>query len=92
MKENNNVGFELDTNHRIYGKDDVACTYTCAFQSIIGTGKVFIVENYDEKIQGLIEIMKHNTGKTEWQFNEKMVNSVCVFKLEVEELACKEHE
>ena len=36
--------------------------------------------------------MKHNTGKTEWQFNEKMVNSVCVFKLEVEELACKEHE
>ena len=57
MKENNNVGFELDTNHRIYGKDDVACTYTSAFQSIIGTGKVFIVENYDEKVQGLIEIM-----------------------------------
>ena len=92
MKENNNVGFELDTNHRIYGKDDVACTYTSAFQSIIGTGKVFVVENYDEKIQGLIEIMKHNTGKTEWKFNERMVNSVCVFKLEVEELACKEHE
>ena len=92
MQENNNVGFELDTNHRIYGKDDVACTYTSAFQSIIGTGKVFIVEDYDEKVQGLIEIMKHNTGKTEWQFNEKMVNAVCVFKLEVEELACKEHE
>ena len=50
MKENNNVGFELDTNHRIYGKDDVACTYTSAFQSIIGTGKVFIVEDYDEKV------------------------------------------
>ena len=87
------LGFiELDTNHKIYGKDDVACTYTSAFQSIIGTGKVFIVEDYDEKVQGLIEIMKHNTGKAEWQFNEKMVNSVCVFKLEVEELACKEHE
>ena len=92
IRQNSHAGFELDTNHRIYGKDDVACTYTSAFQSIIGTGKVFIVEDYDEKVQGLIEIMKHNTGKTEWQFNEKMVDSVCVFKLEVEELACKEHE
>ena len=70
----------------------MACTYTSAFQSVIGTGRVKIIEDYDEKIKGLQELMKHTTKKTEWKFNEKMVNAVCVFKLEAEELSCKEHE
>ncbi len=92
IKVNDYAGFELDTNHKIYGKDDMACTYTSAFQSVIGTGRVKIIEDYDEKIKGLQELMKHTTKKTEWKFNEKMVNAVCVFKLEAEELSCKEHE
>lgn len=92
IKVNDYVGFELDTNHRIYGKDDIACTYTSAFQSVIGTGRVKIIEDYDEKVKGLQELMKHTIKKTEWEFNEKMVNAVCVFKLETEELSCKEHE
>ena len=50
------------------------------------------VEDLNEKVQGLFEIMKHNTGKSEWELNQKMVNAVHVFKLKVEELACKEHE
>ena len=49
-------------------------------------------EDLNEKVQGLFEIMKHNTGKSEWELNQKMVNAVHVFKLKVEELACKEHE
>ena len=92
IKVNNHAGFELDTGHKIYGKDNIACTYTSAFQSIIGTGKVSIIEDYNEKVKGLIELMKHSAGKSEWEFDEKMVNSVCVFKLDVEELSCKEHE
>ena len=92
MKVNNCVGFELDTNHRVYGEGNIACTYTSTFQSVIGSGKVFPVEDLNEKVQGLFEIMKHNTGKSEWELNQKMVNAVHVFKLKVEELACKEHE
>ena len=46
----------------------------------------------NEKIKALLELMKHNTGKTEWEFDERMVKAVCVFKLEVEEMSCKEHE
>lgn len=87
------MGFELDTNHKIYFKnEDVACTYTSAFQSVIGNGRVTFIEDYEEKLKGLLELMKHNTEKSEWKFDERMINSVCVFKLEVEELSCKEHE
>ncbi len=93
LKVNNYVGFELDTNHKIYFKnEDVACTYTSAFQSVIGNGRVTFIEDYEEKLKGLLELMKHNTEKSEWKFDERMINSVCVFKLEVEELSCKEHE
>ena len=92
IKQNNYAGFELDTNHEIYTKGDKACDYTARFQSIIGNGKVTIIENSDEKIKALLELMKHNTGKSEWEFDERMIKAVTVFKLEVEEMSCKEHE
>ncbi len=92
IKQNNNAGFELDTNHQIYTKGDKACDYTARFQSIIGNGKITIIENSDEKMKALLELMKHNTGKTEWEFDERMIKAVTVFKLEVEEMSCKEHE
>ena len=92
IKQNNYAGFELDTNHKIYTKGDKACDYTARFQSIIGNGKIEIIEDSQEKMKALLELMKHNTGKIEWEFDERMLKAVCVFKLVVEEMSCKEHE
>lgn len=39
-----------------------------------------------------ISIMKHNTGKSDWSFTETMMDAVTVFKLEVDEMSCKEHQ
>lgn len=88
------VGFEMDTNHEVYSKSNngTACTYTARFQSVIGTGKVSMVHDIDEKNHGLLLLMKHTTQKCEWAFDEKMLNAVAVFKLEVEKLSCKVHE
>ena len=92
IKQNNYAGFEFDTNHEIYTKGDKACDYTARFQSIIGNGKITIIENSNEKMKALLELMKHNTGKSEWEFDERMIKAVTVLKLEVEEMSCKEHE
>ena len=35
--------------------------------------------------------MEHNTGKQNWNFDEKAVNAVTVFKLDVVKMSCKEH-
>jgi len=43
-------------------------------------------------MKALLKLMKNNTGKTEWEFDEQMLKAVCVFKLVVEEMSCKEHE
>ena len=53
---------------------------------------VTIIEDSQEKNEGIDRIIKHNVGKTEWKFDKKMLKVVCVFKLVVEEMSCKEHE
>ncbi len=87
------VGFEMDTDHEVYAKGNIgtACAYTARFQSVIGTGKVSMVSDSNEKKHGLLLLMNHATHKSGWSFDEKTLNAVAVFKLEVEKLNCKVH-
>lgn len=89
MRKNPKVGFEMDTNYHIK-EADVAWEYTARYQSVIGEGTVEFVDDYNEKITGLNSIMKHSTGKT-WEYNEAMVNEVCIFKLNVELISGKQN-
>ena len=91
MKKNPVVGFEMDTDYALK-EADTACGYSARFQSIIGTGVVSIVSESDEKELGISLLMEHYTGKRKWDFDEKMMNAVAVFKLEVTKISCKEHE
>lgn len=86
-----NVGFEMDTNY-VLNEADIACGYSASFQSIIGNGVMSIVSELEEKKKGLSLLMEHNAGKREWDFDEKKLNAVAVFKLVVTKLSCKEHQ
>lgn len=91
IKVNNKVGFELDTNYKLNEAAE-ACGYSASFQSIIGTGKVYFIEEIEEKIHALNCIMYHNTGKKDWEFPHSILNKMAIFKLKVDQLSCKEHE
>ncbi|MDE7400498.1 MAG: pyridoxamine 5'-phosphate oxidase family protein [Clostridia bacterium] len=93
IENNPQVGFELDTAHRVYSLngDGIACNYTAAYKSVIGTGKVSIVIDYEEKMHGLNLLMEQSTGKRNWKFDKNMLDSVVVFKLEADKFSCKEH-
>ena len=82
------VGFEIDGNYELL-KAETACDYSAKFQSVIGNGKLKLVDDYAEKIKGLNILMKQSTGKNDWTYEPKMVDGVAVFKLEVEKLSCK---
>lgn len=90
IRKNPDVGFEMDTNYAL-NEADIACGYSARFQSIIGNGVMEIVTDMEEKKEGLRLLMEHNTGKREWEFDEKMLNAVTVFKLEITKISCKEH-
>lgn len=90
LRKNPYVGFEMDTNYRLHTAD-IACGHSAGFQSVIGNGTAGIVEDTEEKKKGLLAVMEHNTGRSDWEFDEKALEKVCVFKLEAETLSCKEH-
>ncbi len=91
IKAGGSVGFELDANYSLHAST-TPCGYSAGFQSVIGTGTASIVEDDRQKAYALRRIMFHNTGKIDWSFPDAMLSKVCVFKLDVEELSCKEHE
>ena len=91
IRENPSVGFEMDTGYALHTAD-VACGHSARFESVIGTGTASIVTDLGEKRRGLSLLMEHVTGKGAWNFDEKMVDAVAIFKVEVRSLACKEHQ
>ena len=84
------VGFEMDTNYQLT-EADIACNFSARFQSIIGNGTISLIDDMEEKKKGLNLIMLHNTRRSDWQFNEKVLNAVAVFKIEVTKFSCKDH-
>lgn len=83
-----NVGFEIDGNYSLIEGEE-ACDFSATFQSVIGTGKLSLVEDYSEKIKGLNAIMKQTTSKNEWHYSNEMLEAVAVFRLDADKLSCK---
>ena len=91
VAQNPRVGLELETGYRVRG-GEVACEWTASFESVIGNGVASVVTDREEKIHGLRRIMAQVSGKVHWDFAEKMLEAVCVWKIEVDCLSCKVHE
>jgi len=91
IKKNNNVCFEIDCDTKlIEGKNP--CNYGYEFKSIIGFGKILILDTKDEKINGLNCIMKQQTGKDKkYDYNENELNNVLVFKILADEFTGKQN-
>jgi nitroimidazol reductase NimA-like FMN-containing flavoprotein (pyridoxamine 5'-phosphate oxidase superfamily) len=87
-KASPNVGFEIDGAYELL-EADAACDYSAKFQSVIGTGRLSIIEDDEEKIKGLNALMNHISGKAKWDYSKEMVDAVAVFRLEVDKLSCK---
>lgn len=81
IRECSDAAFEMDCDHKlIEGK--VPCQYGYGYASIMGSGKITIVEDPQEKMKALSVLMKCQSGK-EFMFNERLVSIVSVMKLVV---------
>jgi len=88
LRKNNKVCFEVDTDKEIVNGDK-ACDWGMKFKSVIGFGKVFLIEDMESKKRGLDIIMHHYSGKS-FEFEEKEVNRAVIFKVEIESMTGKE--
>ena len=70
-------------------KGENACNYGMKYRSIVGYGKIRIVTDSEEKINGLNLIMKQYTGNNNWTYEDEMMNKTTVISLEVHEITGK---
>ena len=82
------VGFEIDGKYNLL-ENEIACNYSANFQSVIGTGKLHLVDDIEEKKIGLNILMRHLTQHSEWNYDDKMLEAVAVFKIDVHKISCK---
>jgi hypothetical protein len=88
IRKNNYVCFEMDTDHQIT-KGEQACDWGMSFRSVVGYGKIFIVEAKEEKIAALNSIMSHYGAQAPYDYDERVFNRTTILRLEIAEMTGK---
>jgi uncharacterized protein len=88
LRKNNYVCFEMDTSHNLY-KNEKACDWGMNFRSVIGYGRISIVEDEGERISGLNNIMAHYGGTEVFIYNEAVLKRTTILRLDIVELTGK---
>ncbi|MDP4120714.1 MAG: pyridoxamine 5'-phosphate oxidase family protein [Bacillota bacterium] len=88
IRKNDTVCFEMDCWHEMTAAD-TACSYGYLYKSVVGTGKVKILNDTEDKINALNILMYHQTGK-DFSFTENQVSTVTVCRIDVLELSAKQ--
>lgn len=84
------VGFELDGSYGLI-TGELACEYSAEYESIVGNGKITLVEDAAEKELALNAVVKQASGKADWEYSEKMLSATAVFRMDVTKMSCKAH-
>ena len=88
IRKNNNVCFEIEIDTELVAGEK-PCNWTMKYHSIIGFGKAFLVEDTEEKREALDIIMEHYSGKSSFEYPEKIINSLAVIKVRIESMTGK---
>ena len=90
LKNNNKACFEIDCDTKLIEGEN-ACKYAYEYRSIIGFGKIILMETDEEKTKGLNYLMRHQTGQNKnYAFGREELEKIIVLKMEVDEFKGKE--
>ena len=92
IKKNNKVCIEFDSDHELFARhEEVACSWRMKYRSVIVWGKAEIVDDYNEKVEGLKIFMK-NYSEREFNFSVPSVNNVNVIRIKIDEMTGRKFE
>ncbi len=72
---------ELNVRH-----ENVACSYSMKYKSVLVHGSVVFVTDNDEKARILNIVMKNYCGRDDFSYNKPALEGVCVFYVKPEEI------
>lgn len=87
IKKNNRVCFEFDIQEGLI-KSQNPCDWDVKYCSVIGSGKAFIIEEFEEKTRALNIIAGHYSSDG-FEYQKNSVDNVTVIKVEIENLTGK---
>ena len=88
IRANPKIFFSIESGITAFSGGNIACQYGTSYSSIMGKGVAEILENPEDKMNGLSIFMKSQTG-IDFQFNKRMVSAVAVIKIDVSEYTAK---
>ncbi len=89
IEKNNTACFQMDVDHELI-EAKKACGFGMNFKSIVGYGKITRVLDKTEKIEGLNYIMKQYSDRSDFSYEDKMIDVTTILKLEIEEIVGKQ--
>ncbi|MFQ5891627.1 MAG: pyridoxamine 5'-phosphate oxidase family protein [Candidatus Methanofastidiosia archaeon] len=87
IKKNNNICFELDVDKELI-ESQTPCKWSMKYYSVIGFGKAFFIDGFEEKRRALNIIMKHYSGNSH-EFPENSIKDTAIIKVEIESMTGK---
>ena len=88
IRKNNDLCFEFERNVKLFRDLDNACKWTFSYESVIGFGKIYELESFENRKNGLNKIMSQYSGK-EWVFGEDTFNNIRVWRIEISSITGK---
>jgi len=88
IKKNNYVCFQMDTDHKIYGGEK-GCDWGMRFSSVVGYGKISVVDDQLSRKKGLDCLMKHYTCDQNFTYDEEVLVRTTILRLDITEMTGK---
>lgn len=81
LRQNPKVVLAFSTDYSLrYQNEEVACSYSMKYRSILVYGHVEFIEDADAKKAVMNLVMQHYTGK-DFEYNIPAIREVCIYKV-----------
>ncbi len=88
LRKNGRVSFEFDVVRKI-ARDETACRWSMAYESVMGTGSVVFLESPADKREALAVLMAQYSDEA-YSFPDPSVEAICVFKVHIDTICGKQ--
>ena len=88
LRKNPSTCFEVDIPGDLV-QGEIACSWGMKFQSVIGFGQAYFIEEKDEKIAALNILMKKYSGCDSFSYADDALDKVCVIGVRIDTLSGK---
>ncbi len=88
IRQQGKAAFTVVLDHGLIAGEK-ACDWSIRFQSVVGSGDIFLFESAEEKRQGLGRLMAHYSAE-DFSYPDKMIQATAVFKLVITAMTVKQ--